>query len=271
VLWHDVQVDVQDAPAFEQIRLIAQHASHDQQPEAAIHLAVGPPSGDGYRVYDGGDECARVASVEDVLDVVFGRVYRRATELASLKGWVRVHGALVGVNGRRIAVVGAGSFGKSTLCIGVLCQGGQVEVDESFVTRDGQALGVARRFHIKPGTAAVVPAATWLADAPTFGDPPNRAVDPTEHGFAWDLHVGPIDDMVLLRRTDGPSRLESTAATEAVREVMGQTFPLLETRGSLVRQVSNLVARCRCHLLHVGPDGLGPSLLAMLVLPPVTP
>jgi hypothetical protein len=260
-----VGVDIEDGLAFQQVGLIAQRARYSVPPEADVRLTVRGSAALGYEVRDAGDVCARAGSVDDILDIAFGRVYRRAAELASLKGWLRVHGALASVNGHRFAVIGAGSTGKSTLAVGMLCEGANVEVDESFVTQDGRALGVARRFHVKPGTAAVVTSATWLADAPTFGDPAIRAVDPTEHGFAWDLPVGPVDEVILLRRTDGPSRLEPASATEAVREVISQTFPLFEKRGSIVRQATNLVARCRCHALHAGPDGNAPVLLELLV------
>jgi hypothetical protein len=264
VLWHDVQVDVDDGPAFDEIGRLAQRADHALAPQAEVRLTMRRIPGHGYQVFDAGDLCASASTADGLLDIAYGRVYRRATELASLKGWVRVHGALATCGGRRFAIIGPGWAGKSTLAVGLLCRGANVEVDESFVTLDGQAFGVARRFHIKEGTAAVT-GAGWLNAAPTFGQPSIWSVDPTEHGFAWELPVGPVDAVVLLRRTDGPSRLEPVPATEVVREMIGQTFPLFESRAAIVRQIATLVAQGSCHVLHAGPDGNAPALLEFLV------
>ena len=163
-------------------------------------------------------------------EAVFMRVYRRALELASLKGWLHVHGAVVGFGDHRVAIVGPSSAGKTTLAIGLLCEGANVEVDETFFTRDREVVGVARRFHVKPGTLTLMNSVQWLVDAPMLGSLPIRAVDPTEHGFTWDLPVGPLRDLVVLRRTDGPSRLESARTPLVVQEFICQVLPRLEPR-----------------------------------------
>jgi hypothetical protein len=267
VLWHDVRVEVEDRAAFECIGLMVQKANQHLAVQAQVQLTVLGSAGVGYQILDGGDLCATAETPEETLDSVYMRVNRRAMELASLKGWLRVHGAVAGFGGRRVAVVGSGAAGKTTLAVGLLCEGAAVEVDESFLTRDGQVVGVARRLHVKQGTMAHVKAAPWLVDAPVLGSPPIRVVDPTEHGFAWDMPIGPIQDLIVLRRTDGPSRLEPTPASLVVQEVMGQVFPVLEPRRVIVRQAAQLAASARCHTLHAGPDGDAPRLVRILVSP----
>ena len=240
--WHDVRVDVGDRAAFDLIGLMVQRARQHISAPAQIRITVQGSSAQGYRILDAGDLYASVETPEAVLDQVSMRVYRRALELASLKGWLRVHGAVAGLGGRRVVVIGAAAAGKTTLAIGLLCEGANVEVDESFLARDGQVVGVARRLHVKPGTLAMVPAAPWLEDAPTLGPLPVRVVDPTEHGFAWELPIGPVHELIVLRRTDGPSRLEPISPSLVVQEVLDQVFPVLESRRDMVRQASLLAA-----------------------------
>jgi len=265
VLWHDVRVETEDPAVFACIGLMVQQATQHLALQARVRLAVRGAAGAGYQIFDGGDLCATAETPEEVLDIVYMRVNRRAMELASLKGWVRMHGAVAGLGGHRVAVVGAGASGKTTLAVGLLCDGVNVEADESFLARDGDVLGVPRRLHVKPGTVAFVSAAPWLLDAPELGPLPIRVVDPTEHGFAWDLPIGPIQDLILLQRTDGPSRLEPLPASRAVQEIMGQVFPVLEPRRVIVRQAAQLASFARCHALHAGPDGAAPGLVKVLV------
>jgi HPr kinase/phosphorylase len=265
VLWHDVRVETDDPEASVVINLVAQRASHRLAAQAQVHLTVLRTGEASYRVMDNGDLYSVVASPDQLFAVVFQRVYHRALELGSLKGWLHVHGAVAGFGGHRVALVGPSSAGKSTLAIGLLCEGANVEVDESFFTRDGEVVGVARRFHVKPGTLTLLNSVQWLMDAPVLSSPSSRAVDPTEHGYAWDLPVGPLHDIVLLRRTDGPSRLEPAPTSLGVQEVIGQVLPFLEPRRAIVRQSSLLVASARCHVLHAGPDRQAPALVRSLV------
>jgi hypothetical protein len=268
VQWHDVQVDVEDRAAFDLIGLMVQRAQHHLAPQAQIRIVVLGSADRGYRILDAGDLYASVETPEAVLDQVSMRIYRRAMELASLKGWLRVHGAVAGLGERRVAVIGAAAAGKTTLSVGLLCEGTNVEVDESFLARDGQVVGVARRLHVKPGTLALMPAASWLEDAPALGPLPVRVVDPTEHGFAWELPIGPVHELIVLRRTDGPSHVEPIVPSLVVQEVLDQVFPVLESRRDMVRQASLLAASARCHLLHAGPDGAAPGLVKILVSSP---
>ena len=255
-------VDVPDADAAVQLALMHQRAEHPVAPQATAHLTVTGDAARGYEVFDHGDHLASAATPRAVLDEVFARVHRRAFELASLKGWVRFHGAVVTVDGARMAIVGESGSGKTTLALELLVAGGAVETDESFVARGGQVFSVARRFHAKPGTVELMPAATWLDDAPVLdGDPPLRLIDPTEHGWRWRLPLGPIDHVVLLERTAGPSSIEAIGARAVVQELIVEAFPVTESRASVVRQASDLVRGTVTHRLRNGPDGRAQALL----------
>lgn len=267
MLWHDVQVDVDDASdeVREHLRCLVQRADQELHASASASLVVARTPG-GHRVLDGGDLLVEARTPRQVLDATFARVHRRAFELAALAGWVRVHGAVVRVDGARLAVIGAAGAGKTTLALQVLASGGAVEGDESFVVRSGVVVAVPRRFHVKPGTAALVPAANdWIRRAPTLGgDPPLQLVDPTDEGLPWHLPVAPLDHVVLVVRGAGPSVLERASGERAVPLVLEQTFPTVERMATVVGEVAGLLRGVGVHRLHIGDDGRAIELLRVV-------
>jgi hypothetical protein len=228
-----------------------------------IHLTV-RREGDGFLVLDGDDELARPATVEAVGDEVHARVHRRAFEFASLQGWVRVHGVLATVGGRRVLVTGPSGAGKTTLALGLLARGDAVDGDESVLVRDGQARAVPRRFHVKAGSTRVVPGAgPWLDAAPPVGRAEDlRALDPRVAGIDWTLRAGPVQDVVLLERTDGPSTIEAAATPLLLDRLRREVFRTVESRGQVVRQLAAVLAGAGLHHLRSGPDGAAPDRLA---------
>lgn len=238
------------------LRCLVQRADQALPTTASVDIAV-EPARDGHRVLDRGDLLVEATTARQVLDAVFARVHRRAFELGALAGWVRVHGAVVRVDGVRLAIVGAGGAGKTTLALQVLAAGGEVEGDESFLVRDGTVVAVPRRFHVKPGSAAVVPAASgWIERAPTLpGEPPLQLVDPTDEGLPWNLPVAPLDHVVLLERGPGPSTVRPASGASSVPLLLEQTFPTVERMATVVQEVAGLVRSVGVHHLHVGDDG----------------
>lgn len=259
-------VEVDDPDAAAQLARLGQRATHDVAPLATAHLRVTGSAAGGYQVFDGPDLLARVATARHVLDEVFARVHRRAFELASLKGWVRFHGAVASIGGARVAIVGPSGAGKTTVALALLDAGAAVETDESFVARDGEVLSVARRLHVKPVAVGGPALPTWLARAPVLdGDPPLRVVDPTEHRLAWHLPTGPIDHVVVLERVDGPSTVTSVAASTVVQGLIAESFPVTESRAAVVRQAVALVQGPSRHRVGNGDDGEAPAQIVALL------
>ncbi len=273
VLWHRFEVEADDLDVRAQLALMFQAATHDIAPATSARIQVtGDPSA-GYEVLDNGDLLARVATAREVLDEVFARCHRRAFELASLRGWVRFHGAVASIDGFRFALVGPSGAGKTTLAAALLSSGASVETDESFVAREGQVVSVARRLHVKAGTAAIGADLSWSAEAPVLdGDPPLHVVDPTEHGFEWHLPTGSLDAVVLVDRTDSPSSVQPIGASTAVQRLIAESFPVVESRASIVRQASALVRGTSTFVVHNGADTRAVDLIIALATdPPARP
>jgi hypothetical protein len=252
VLWHDVLITTESPEASRVVAQFAQRADQDLPREARVVLDITSVGSEQFRVLDGGDLVATVKGPAALLEVLFARVFGRAFELAGLKGWLTVQGSLVRLGSRRVAVIGPPGSGKTTMALALLLDSGEVEGDEFFLARNGTVVAAPRRFNVKPGTFDIVPRARVLLPGPTIGS--IRAVDPTEHGFSWRLPVGPIDGMVLLRRTEAASCLEPVPAARAAQTVVEQARPMMETRAALVREASALVASVPTYSLQSGPD-----------------
>lgn len=253
------------------LALAGHHAEQELVPTAWARLAV-ERAGPGYRILDNGDELTVVPTPRAVLDAVFARIHRRAFELASLAGWLRVHGAVMSIGGCRMALIGPSGAGKTTLALQALAAGHAVEGDESFLCRDGQVVTVPRRFHVKPGASARVPAArAWLADAPVLdGDPPLRLLDPTEAGHPWRLPVAPLDRLVIIERGPGPSHRHPVPTAAALPAIVAQAFPTVEPRATVVRQAAGLLQAGPAQGLAVGDDGAALACLEVIAGSEVT-
>jgi hypothetical protein len=283
LLWHGVEIDQagSDPQVARALRYLATGARHQPPQLATMHYRVvalddgGLAGGGPWRVDEEGDHLDTVADPESVLDLVYRRVHQRAFELASLRGWVRLHAATVDLDThrvgdpvaegsgppvRRVLLVAPSGTGKTTLACRLLFDGQAVGADESTLVREGRSLPVARRFHLKPGAEAVVAELDAHLDGlPGLVDGSVRAFDPSEAGFAWTIAERPVDHVVLVDRlararggTDPPGELVPASAVEVMPELVDQSFPHQEPTGALLAQVAALLRQARCWRLRMG-------------------
>jgi len=273
----EIDLTAADPEVGEALRYLATGADHRFAELATMHYAVVPtgstgstagstgstagPSAVGWRVDEEGDRLEIVADPEGVLDLVYRRVHQRAFELASLRGWVRLHAAVVDLDRgpaappARVLLVAPSGTGKTTLSCRLLLDGQATVADESTLVRDGVALPVARRFHLKPGLEAVVPdLARHTGSLPGLADATVRAFDPTEAGFAWSIAEARVDHVVLVERAVGGSALVPASAVEAMPALVDKSFPHQEPTGHLLGQVAALLREARCW--HLALDSL---------------
>jgi hypothetical protein len=220
--------------------------------QAAYAVERPGPLGTGFVVHEDGDRLAEVASATDARDVVHQRVHRRAFELAARKGWARLHGALVDVDGARVAIVGPAGAGKTTLALALALDGAGIQGDESLLVRDGESLAVPRPLHLKPGIDHQLPAlARVLGDLPRVGDV--AILDPGRHlALPWALSAAPVDHVVLLEPGDRSVRCEPVGPTAAMPRLVPELFPLVEDKATLLARLSELVRATPVHTLTVG-------------------
>jgi hypothetical protein len=172
-------------------------------------------------------------------------------------GFVSLHGGLATIAGRRVVLVGDAGVGKTTLLLRLLHDGHVVEGDEMVLTKDGEAMAVARNLHVKQGTAALVPelARNWdsLPATATSAGATIRAFSPSDAGFGWQLALAPVDVAVLLVADHGErASTRPLTSVELVRGFVDHAAAASESRPALLRALSSLLGQAGGIELTVG-------------------
>jgi hypothetical protein len=240
-------------------------ASQDLEPVVTVRLAIHGDAG-GYRALDQGDLLVTSTSPHEAAAAVAERVHRRAYELAALKGWLRIHGAVIGVAGARVGVVGRAGAGKTTLSVAAVVAGQGAEADESFVVRGGVAIAVPRRFQVEPGTVELVPEArNWAEASPLLGDgSPVRSLDPRDAGHDWTVRSAPLDALVILSDPHADPEVRTLPTNEGLPLLLRHALPTIEARSAIAREIAGLL-RATPVLVATGGHRAGPvGLLELL-------
>ena len=141
----------------------------------------------GYALAEEGDELAVATTPQEACDALVARSLRRAVELASLKGWVRLRGALVDLNGSRVLLIGPSGAGKTVLALRLALGGAAFQGDDSVLLHEGSTLAVPCLPMLRPGAEELLAGARRVA-APSFSR--RRCGKPRSAGCAGRLHGG---------------------------------------------------------------------------------
>ncbi len=274
LLWHSVTLSVPD----ELVPLVAYlctDADHSFAPLAtasySVHEHQGSASTRRWRVEEEGDPLAENLTADEVLDVLYRRIHQRVFELASLRGWVRLHaatidlerdGATVGATARhpmRVLLAATSGTGKSSVACRLRVDGVDVPADESVLIRDGIALPVPRRFHVKPGAAVAVPELTVpMTNSPRLTTEKIMALDPRSLAPSWHIAPRPVEAVVLLRRGERTS-VQALPSTAAMPALVADCFLHQEPVGSVLREVATVLRTATCHLMTMRTDVRRPA------------
>jgi HPr kinase/phosphorylase len=261
-LWHSLEV----VGAPEVVDVLASwlpDAEHPMPPSRAMHYTAAR-TGRGYEVLEDGEVLSVVDTAAAASDAIHVRAHRRAFELASLGGWVRVHAATVDVDETRVLIAGPSGAGKTTFAARLLLDGADVEGDESVLVRKGESLAVPRSMHLKAGYERWLPElAPIAATLPTIGDV--TMLDPARIGRPWRLHTRQVRHVVVLEPAGGDAPVECRPADGGaiLEALLIDAFPLVETKSRMVATLAGAIVTARGHRLTVGhPDAMVESLRA---------
>ena len=260
LLWHQVSIDTSLAsPEVDHaLTYLTNDASHDFAPVGTMSYTVRlrEPSErnslpGNYSILEEGDLLANVANADDVLDVVYRRVYQRSFELASLRGWVRLHAATVELPTGRALISAPSGIGKTTLSCALRLAGLDVPADESVLVRGGESIPVPRRFHIKiPAPAALPELRDIVERAPRLTSQAVAAVDPRELGGAWTVTKRPVEALFLLERSS-ETRVDVLSAVETIPALIEGCFRNQEGTADVFRAATSVARATTCHRLFV--------------------
>jgi HPr kinase/phosphorylase len=172
---------------------------------------------------------------------------------ASAQGRIRLHAAVVDIAGQRILLAGHSGSGKSTLAAALLLAGLNVSSDEAAFVRDGMAIPLPRRFHLRPTTLEHLPDLTAADLLRLPYEPPIWSLDPAALNGSWRIEPAPVRHVVLLDPVHcGPSELSSVDTATAVAELAREAVPYSPRRNVVVRELATLLATASCHRLRLG-------------------
>jgi hypothetical protein len=253
LLWHRVRVTTPDEDTAASIEAIAPTAGQPMKPLRTMTYDI-ETDGRGLILLEEGDLVGRPDGPEAARDLLYIRSHRRAFELASLMGWLRLHSALVDVTSRRVLLTGPSGIGKTTLAVRMLVDGHAVQGDESVLVRGGRAIAVPRPLHVEPDGAALVPElAPLLPRLPRVEG--TAVLDPGRCGFGWQLREAPLDHVVLLGLGADTSTCRRVPQTEAMTALVPEAFPVTETKQVLLAELTAALAGVAVWRLSVGDPG----------------
>lgn len=259
-LWLDVSLPDDPRLAFLVHRAVSDIA-------AAQQLVVRvDPRASGTRVRIGSLD-VEVANDREVGEAVYGAIHDRVVALARADGWMRLHMALIEIDGRRIGIAGPSGAGKSTTVIAAAREGAAVHGDEVVFVRDGLTVGLPRPLHIKPGTMRMFPELT--THAARLGDytPPVFVLDPAVAGWGAERNsVGPLDILIILDADAGGSAEPQKATlADAMDALIRDAAAFNPDHGRLVRQLTGLLCATRVVRLRRHPPDRMVEMLGRLV------
>lgn len=237
-----VEIEAEDGSLAGRLRYLVNGATQDVPIVRTLRYRImgrGP-----WSLFEFRDLVDVLDQVDDLVAALYLRIHGRMCERYSLGGWSVFHGVLATVGGSRFMLIGHPEVGKTTLATTLVFAGHSVEGDEMIFVRDGLAVALPRRFHLKAGTERLVPElAPLVADLPLASTqgPAIRGFDPTEAGLDWSIRCAPIDCVVVLDRPPGgKSELSALGSFEVVQALLEHALHWVQSRSILVAAASTL-------------------------------
>jgi hypothetical protein len=230
LLTHEVEITCDSPELLSSLCFLAQDAEQAGDAIARIRFAVETQAPERLMVSVDGDPVGIALDPEGARDLIYRVLHQAVHE--GLASHMRIHAGLATLGKRRVLFVGRKGAGKTTLMLGLLADGKEVQADEMVLIDDRlMATPWPRRFHAREGTFRLVPSLAALRPhLPAQSDRDGQtvwAISPRDLGHPWRISPAPVDDIVFIRPVHGqPSRIAPLEGTNAVgRLTRRTTFP----------------------------------------------
>jgi hypothetical protein len=168
-----------------------------------------------------------------------------------------IHGATVRIGERRLVVMADKGVGKTTLMLGLLAAGHQVEGDEHVVLEPEAAIARPRTLRVKSSSLRLASdCAEQIRSKPSIEQWDGSriyALSPSFYGRPWTISRGAIDGLVFLEPNHGGRSVAKPISRDEAFSRLMQTvfFPRLSPLAEAVR-VRALAAATPAYVLRLG-------------------
>jgi hypothetical protein len=254
LLWHAVTVETDEPSLVGELEGVLASAEHPMAPARTQQYRVRTRR-DGLEISEEGDLLALVSGAPEARDAIHTRAHLRAFELAGLKGWLMLRGALVDVGERRVLLLGPPGAGKTILALRLGLCGAAIQGDDHVLLRHGQLVAVPRPLVVPEDAGELVPElAAIVSELPRAGGRP--LLDPARAlELPWRLRIARADHVVALERTATQTGARPCAADELLGELASARPPASELTPGVLGAFAALLQSATGHRLGVDdPD-----------------
>jgi hypothetical protein len=250
LLWHAVTVETDEPSLADTLGGLVASAAHPMAAARTQQYRVKSRQ-DGLEISEEGDLLALVSGSLQACDAIHERAHRRAFELADLKGWLMLRGALVDVGERRLLLLGPPGAGKTILTLHLGLGGAAIQGDNRVLLQRGQLLAVPLPLALPEDAGELVPElAAIVSELPRAGDRP--LLDPARSlSLPWQLRIARADHVVALERTGTQTGARPCEASELLGELASALGPTRELDPGILAAFAALLQSATGHRLSV--------------------
>jgi hypothetical protein len=228
--------------AFETIRFLACNPEIVPAQETTSVLTAEPFRGR-YRISEEGKTDTEVIGPTALVDYLNYRVTSLSLQAKPDAGIL--HAALLRRGRRRVLISGRAAAGKTTLALGLVQAGYELEGDEHVFVEDDGVTARPRACRVKESSLLVLPTvAKTIAAAPVYIDQFGRrlfSIDPRMIGGSWRIEKGRVDHIIVLQPNHGGYSSLRQLAPLALSQALMSELGLRETgRGASIGAVVRL-------------------------------
>ncbi|MGA3361704.1 MAG: hypothetical protein ABSD82_06710 [Solirubrobacteraceae bacterium] len=254
LLWHAVTVETDEPSLVGKLEGLVASAEHPMAAARTQQYRVRTRQ-DGLEISEEGDLLALVSDAVEARDAIHERSQRRAFELAELKGWLMLRGALVDVGERRLLLLGPPGAGKTILTLRLGLCGAAIQGDDRVLFRHGQLLAVPRPLAVPEDAGELVPElAAIVSELPRAGGRP--LLDPARAlALPWRLRIAPADHVVALERAATQTGARPVAPNEILGALASALAPPRDVTPRVLGAFAALLQSATAHRLSVSDPG----------------
>ncbi len=211
----------------------------------------------GYRICGDGIHYNVVAKQWDLTYTLIKLVHERA--FREMEDCVRIHAGCGNYKNARFIMIGDKGEGKTTLMLKLLFErnGYSIHGDELVMIYGNKAMSFPRRFHVKPGTMALLPnIKPYLKKSPCISIYKTEklyAFSPAQVGFDWTINSEKISAIFYLILNHGEkTALTKCSGLEMIQKIIPMSYYKESGEHLKINKLCRIMNEAKTYILSIG-------------------